>query len=144
MKSKSTNELLNILKQSDSPKDYIVNNGNSLITDCLSTYLTTLLSQKGITKSQVIKAAELNDIYCYQIFSGKRFPSRDTLISICIGMQLNVDETQQLLKYAGFAPLYTKNIRDSIILFGIINEYSIYEINESLYSNNEQTLGQTN
>lgn len=144
MKSKSTNELLNILKQSDSPKDYIVNNGNSLITDSLSTYLTTLLSQKGRTKSQVIKAAELNDIYCYQIFSGKRFPSRDTLISICIGMQLNVDETQQLLKYAGFAPLYTKNIRDSIILFGIINEYSIYEINESLYSNNEQTLGQTN
>lgn len=144
MKSKSTNELLNILKQSDSPKDYIVNNSNSLITDPLSTYLTTLLSQKGITKSQVIKAAELNDIYCYQIFSGKRFPSRDTLISICIGMQLNVDETQQLLKYAGFAPLYTKNIRDSIILFGIINNYSIYEINESLYSNNEQTLGQTN
>ena len=144
MKSKSTNELLNILKQSDSPKDYIVNNSNSLITDPLSTYLTTLLSQKGITKSQVIKAAELNDIYCYQIFSGKRFPSRDTLISICIGMQLNVDETQQLLKYAGFAPLYTKNILDSIILFGIINNYSIYEINESLYSNNEQTLGQTN
>ena len=72
MKSKSTNELLNILKQSDSPKDYIVNNSNSLITDPLSTYLTTLLSQKGITKSQVIKAAELNDIYCYQIFSGKR------------------------------------------------------------------------
>ena len=144
MKSKSTNELLNILKQSDSPKDYIVNNSNSLITDPLSTYLTTLLSQKGITKSQVIKAAELNDIYCYQIFSGKRFPSRDTLISMCIGMQLNVDETQQLLKYAGFAPLYTKNIRDSIILFGIINNYSIYEINESLYSNNEQTLGQTN
>lgn len=143
MKPKNTNELLNILKQSNSPKDYIINNSDSLINDSLSTYLATLLSQKGLTKSQVIKAAELNDIYCYQIFSGKRFPSRDTLISICIGMQLNEDEAQQLLKYAGFAPLYAKNIRDSIILFGIINKCSIYEINDSLYSNNERTLCQT-
>lgn len=143
MKSKSTDELLNILKQSDSPKEYIDNNRNDLITDALSTHLTTLLTEKGITKSQVIKASELNDIYCYQIFSGKRFPSRDTLLSICIGMQLNVEETQQLLQFAGFAPLYVKNIRDSIILFGINNRYNIYEINESLYSNNERTLCQS-
>lgn len=143
MKSKSTDELLSILKKSDSPKEYIDNNRNDLITDALSTHLTTLLAEKGLTKAQVIKASELNDIYCYQIFSGKRFPSRDTLLSICIGMQLNLEETQQLLQFAGFAPLYVKNIRDSIILFGINNRYNIYEINESLYSNNERLLCQS-
>lgn len=143
MQSKSTDELLNILKESNSPEEYIANNHNELITESLSTHLTAMLALKGITKAQVIKAAELNDIYCYQIFSGKRFPSRDTLLSLCIGMQLSTDETQQLLKFAGFAPLYAKNIRDSIIMFGINNQYTIYEINESLYSNNERTLGQT-
>ena len=129
--------------KSGSPKEFIDNNHNDLISEALSTHLTALLKEKGKTKAQVIKASELNDIYCYQIFSGKRFPSRDTLLSICIGMQLNVDETQQLLLFAGFAPLYVKNIRDSIILFGINHQYTIYEINESLYSNNENTLGQS-
>lgn len=143
MKSKSTDELLAILKKSGSPKEFIDNNHNDLISEALSTHLTALLKEKGKTKAQVIKASELNDIYCYQIFSGKRFPSRDTLLSICIGMQLNVDETQQLLLFAGFAPLYVKNIRDSIILFGINHQYTIYEINESLYSNNENMLGQS-
>ena len=123
MKSKSTDELLAILKKSGSPKEFIDNNHNDLISEALSTHLTALLKEKGKTKAQVIKASELNDIYCYQIFSGKRFPSRDTLLSICIGMQLNVDETQQLLLFAGFAPLYVKNIRDSIILFGILSHF---------------------
>jgi predicted transcriptional regulator len=143
MQKKNTDELLNILKNSKSPKEYINHNYNSLITEQLSNHLTTLLYQKNLTKSQVIKNAELNDIYCYQIFSGKRTPSRDTLICICIGMQLTTDETQELLKFAGFAQLYAKNIRDSIILFGINNQQSVYEINEALYLNGKRTLGQT-
>lgn len=144
MKLKNTTELLNILKKSNSPEEYIANNHDELITESLSTHLTEILSTKNLTKAQVIKSSELNDIYCYQIFSGKRFPSRDTLLSLCIGMQLSTNETQQLLKFAGFAPLYAKNIRDSIILFGIHNQHTIYKINESLYSNNERTLGQIN
>ena len=78
MKSKSTDELLAILKKSGSPKEFIDNNHNDLISEALSTHLTALLKEKGKTKAQVIKASELNDIYCYQIFSGKRFPSRDS------------------------------------------------------------------
>lgn len=96
MKSKSTDELLAILKKSGSPKEFIDNNHNDLISEALSTHLTALLKEKGKTKAQVIKASELNDIYCYQIFSGKRFPSRDTLLSICIGMQL------MLMKHSNF------------------------------------------
>ena len=68
MKSKSTDELLAILKKSGSPKEFIDNNHNDLISEALSTHLTALLKEKGKTKAQVIKASELNDIYCYQIF----------------------------------------------------------------------------
>ena len=41
-----------------------------------------LLEEKSLKKSTVIKNSELNEIYGYQIFSGKRIPSRDKLISI--------------------------------------------------------------
>lgn len=91
-------------------------------------------------KSTVIKNSELNEIYGYQIFSGKRIPSRDKLISISFGLELSLEETQTLLKYAGFAPLYPKQKRDSLLIWGKNHQFSIYQINELLYTENEDTL----
>jgi hypothetical protein len=82
----------------------------------------------------------MNEIYAYQIFSGKRKPSRDKLLCLCRGMELNSVETNQLLKSAGFAPLYPKNKRDSIIMFGFEKGQSVVDINEVLYDNGEKTL----
>ena len=76
-----------------------------MIDSALSNYLNQLLEEKSLKKSTVIKNSELNEIYGYQIFSGKRIPSRDKLISISFGLELSLEETQTLLKYAGFAPL---------------------------------------
>ena len=76
----------------------------------------------------------------YQIFSGTHNPSRDSLVSVCIAMTLDIEETQELLRVAQFAPLYPKNIRDSIIINGIATKKSVAEINESLYDNGEDTL----
>ena len=84
--------------------------------------------------------SELNEIYGYQIFSGKRIPSRDKLISISFGLELSLEETQTLLKYAGFAPLYPKQKRDSLLIWGKNHQFSIYQINELLYTENEDTL----
>ena len=93
--------------------------------------LLLLLHVKDVYKRQ---------IYGYQIFSGKRIPSRDKLISISFGMNLSLDETQALLKYAGFAPLYPKQKRDSLLIWGKNHQFSIYQINELLYAENEDTL----
>ena len=78
----------------------------------------------------------------YQIFSGVRNPSRDSLISICIAMELSINETQEILKVASFAELYPKSKRDSIIINGISNQKSVAQINEILYDNREATLNQ--
>lgn len=106
----------------------------------MSDALTEILKLKELTKSEVIKNADINEIYGFQIFSGVGNPSRGKLISLCIGMKLNIDETQELLKIAGFAPLYPKNKRDSIIIFGIRNNHNVMTINESLYENLENTI----
>lgn len=118
MIKKPTDELMEALNHSSSIEEYINTEQDYLIDSSVSNYLNQLLEEKSLKKSTVIKNSELNEIYGYQIFSGKRIPSRDKLISISFGMNLSLDETQALLKYAGFAPLYPKQKRDSLLIWG--------------------------
>ena len=140
MIKKPTDELMDALNQSSSIEEYINNEQDYMIDSTISDYLNQLLTEKSLKKSAVIKNSELNEIYGYQIFSGKRIPSRDRLISIAFGMGSSLDEAQALLKYAGFAPLYPKQKRDSLLIWGISHQFSIYQINDLLYTENENTL----
>ena len=51
-----------------------------------------------------------------------------------------MEETQELLKQCGFARLYTKNQRDAIILYGILNGQDLFAVNDKLFSENEESL----
>ena len=115
-------------------KDYMVS-GN------LAALLTQLLEEKGLKKSQVIKSAELSEVYGYQIFSGVRVPERKKLLCLAVGMQLNIAETQQLLKCAGYSQLYVKLPFDSIVLYGLCKALTVVQINELLYEYELETLG---
>ena len=126
MIKKPTNELMDALNQCSSASEYINKAQDYLIDSAVSDYLNQLLDEKALKKSTVIKNSELNEIYGYQIFS--------------FGMNLSLDETQALLKYAGFAPLYPKQKRDSLLIWGKNHQFSIYQINELLYAENEDTL----
>ena len=138
---KSTTELLNELKNFDSFKEYEKINKNSMINKTLSQYLCDLLEEKHLKKSDVIRKGELNESYAYQMFSGvKSTPSKDKLICLSIGMDLSVDETNNLLKLAGLSPLYPRIKRDSIIIINMNNKKSVVEINEELYNEGEETL----
>ena len=115
-------------------KDYMVS-GN------LSALLQELIDAKGLKKSQVIKKAELAEVYGYQIFSGIRVPERKKLLCLAVGMGLNIEETQRLLKCAGYSQLYVKLPFDSILLYGLCKALSVVQINELLYEYNLETLG---
>lgn len=140
MLPKPTDDLMKELTCSEDLDQYIKNNKAYFIDTSLAEALNQKLEEKGLQKSAVIKAAEINEIYGYQIFSGKRIPSREKLLCILIGMKLFLPETQQLLKLAGYAPLYPKNVRDSIVISGLQNACSVMEINELLYDHQEPTL----
>lgn len=115
-------------------KDYMIS-GN------LAQLLAQLLKSKGLKKSQVIKRAELSEVYGYQIFSGVRVPERKKLLCLAVGMNLNIEETQKLLKCAAYSPLYVKLPFDSIVLYGLCKSLSVLEINELLYEYELETLG---
>lgn len=116
-------------------------NKDYMVRLSLSDMLEQLLKDKGFKKSQVIKNAELSEVYAYQIFSGLRIPERKKLLCIAIGMSLNLEEVQTLLKCAGYSPLYVKLPFDSIILYGICKNLSVVEINELLFEYDLETLG---
>ena len=139
---KPTVALLNALSQSENLQIFLDENTEFFINKTLAEYLNELLAEKELVKSKVIKKAELSDDYAFQIFSGiRKSPSRDKLICLCIGMGLSGHETDGLLKLAGQAPLYPRNKRDSIILFGVKENQSVCDINRTLFDNGEQTLG---
>lgn len=137
---KKTKEMLEQLKTAESLDGYLRENEDQLVDGTIREQLEAALRETGLSKAEVLRRAEINDIYGYQLFAGSRKPSRDKLIALCIGMSLTLDRTQALLKATGFAPLYAKNKRDSILIFGIQNNQTVLEINTALYDRAEPTL----
>lgn len=130
---KTTEELMEILKQKKSIHAYFTEEIDELEFASLAEYLELLLNEKGLRKSDVIKRSNMDKNYAYQIFNGnKTHPSRDKMIALAIGMGLNVLETRKLLKIAGACDLYTRNPRDSVIIFGLNNRLSLIDTNELL------------
>ena len=129
-----TEDLENHLSEISNFSDYIDKHSDNLISEeNLSEYLNCLIEKKGCKKSDIVKHTNLNRAYVYQIFEGRKKPSRDKLIAISIGMKLEFDEIQALLKYAGYRQLYARDTRDSAIIFSVQHGCSFDEINVTLY-----------
>lgn len=122
-------------------KTFYSENSDYMIKEDLSELLDKLMKKYDLKKSQVIRAAEMSEVYAYQIFSGLRVPERKKLLCLAIGMTLNLDEVQALLKCAGYSQLYVKLPFDSIVLYGICKNLSVVEINELLFEYGLETLG---
>lgn len=132
---KSTEDLLNEIKQTDEIKNFIKRNDDEFLSKPLHEVIAEIIKDKNLKKSEVVARSGLNRIYAYQILSGKRVPSRDKLIAFCFGLQLDLDETNKLLKRSGLSELYAKNKRDSIIIFAINSKKSVFSVNELLFDN---------
>ena len=138
---KNTSEIVKELGLCPDFQTFYSENKNYMISQKLTELLAQLLEVKGAKKSQVIQKAELSEVYGYQIFSGIRVPERKKLLCLAIGMGLNIEEAQQLLKCAGYAQLYVKLPFDSIVLYGLCKGLSVVQINELLFSYGLETLG---
>ena len=138
---KDTANLLESLKTCADFNRFYRDNEESIVTMPLSALLDTLLKQHNLKKATAIRRSELSEDYAYQIFSGLRVPERKKLLSLAIGMELNLEEIQTLLKTAGYAQLYVKNAFDCILVYGICNKLSVAEINFLLFDYGMETLG---
>lgn len=137
---KTTDELIDALHSTSSFKSFKDANQDSFLDVTLAEHLLQVMDAKNVKKSQAIHDGNLNEVYGYQILKGQRIPSRDKLLCLCIGATFTEAEISTCLKVAGYAQLYPKDMRDSIILYGIIHGQNLMEINQALYENELETL----
>ena len=140
MEKKSTGDLSQELMNQPNLDAYIHANQESFLECSITELLSRLYAQKAVSKADLARRAGISEVYLHQVFSGRRRPARDRLVCICIGLQATLEETQGLLKQAGYAQLYPKNKREAIIAHGIVHHTPLGEINDKLFVENEKTL----
>ena len=138
---KDTSKMLEELRACNEFERFYDENKEYTVDFSLAEYIERILKEKGLSKAAVIKNAEMSEVYAYQIMSGLRIPDRKKLLCLAFGMGLNLDETQQLLKCTGYAPLYVKNTFDCIVIYGLCNGFTVPDVNEKLYDFGLETLG---
>ena len=140
MSDKTTSDLRQELMEDNSIDTYLQGNAALFVNQDVVALLTELYEQKHLTKAALARQAGMSEVYLHQVFAGRRNPSRDRLLCLCIGLEATVDETQQLLRQAGFAQLYPRVRRDAIILHAIAHRTPLSLVNDKLYEENEKTL----
>ena len=140
MEEKSTYDLNQELMSQDNLDDYIKDNRPYFSTQNAAQLLNELYERKDLSKAALARQAGMSEVYLHQVFSGRRNPSRDRLLCLCIGLEASLEETQQLLKRACHAELYPRVKRDAIICHGLIHHTDLEQINDNLFAENEKTL----
>ncbi|MBE6892704.1 MAG: helix-turn-helix transcriptional regulator [Ruminococcaceae bacterium] len=140
MDRKNTDDLRQELMSSPNLDEFLSDNEKNFSNESIPVILNRLLSEKNISKATLAKQSGISEVYLHQIFAGRRNPSRNRLLCLCYGLNASLDETQELLKLCGVAQLYSANRRDAILIFGIVHGISLFEINDKLFSEDEETL----
>lgn len=143
MNQKTTDELfqhLSSIRTEKALKEYT----GYLDTVCnyqsFADYLNDKIIEKGKSEASVIYTAQIQRNYGYQILNGSKNPGRNKVIALSLAVNLSLDDTQRALTLAGESILYSKNKRDSIIIFSIQKNLSVQETNELLFEMDEAIL----
>ena len=140
MRDKTTDDLRRELMGEAGIDAYIKENQSIFVDKTVIELLEELYQRKIVPKAALAKRAGMSEVYVHQVFSGRRTPSRDRLLCLCIGLEATLEETQRLLKQAIYAQLYPANKRDAIIIHGIAHGTDLAQINDKLFAEGENTL----
>ena len=140
MNQKNTDDLRQELMHSPNLDEFLSDNRENFSNESVPEVLNRILQSKNISKSVLAKQSGISEVYLHQIFAGKRNPSRNRLLCLCYGLGASIGETQELLKLCGVAQLYSASRRDAIIIYGLAHGINLFEINDKLFAEDEETL----
>ena len=123
----STDELLALLFKERNLEQFLQRNESAYLTTSFSDYLNAWCRKRLEVPEQVIRRANLEKSYGHQLFSGKRNPSRDTVLQLAFAMDADLPQAQEMLRIARRSPLYPRIKRDAVLIYCLHNHISLVD-----------------
>lgn len=91
-----------------------------------------LVDEKNSTINRVSEDTGISDSLLYAVGNDKRKLSRENVIRVGFSLHLTMEELNELLKIGGHKELYPRNKEDSIIIWGMENNKSRWDVDSLL------------
>ncbi|SEL76857.1 O-acetyl-ADP-ribose deacetylase (regulator of RNase III), contains Macro domain [Butyrivibrio sp. ob235] len=104
-----------------------------MYTDSFEKHLQQLINKKGLKNSEIYAVANISKQYFSKLLKGQVKPSKEKVLSLAVGLRLNLDETVDFLRLAGYA-LSPISQTDVVVKYFIIHEdYNVMKIDITLF-----------